>query len=779
MPPDLASSPVKSRAVCDARCFAERKVYIKELQKWSRSTLLLVGLEHATQRFAGANYWDAFDKSIKVSISSPEDFDIKGKDSKCCWCGGDRLGGSTSDQEALNSKPLEFGRNKSVCHTLINSVTAMGLEYPPMTPDSSASTSSFVGTSTTGARAMCERSTSESPLSLCSTNSCHSSRKEKMPSIMDRMFPGRNAHSHITDSTNSNVYSSSGGAEDDYQCRMTALMRLFPGMPTLHNPALFTMPDPWAGSSAIFPPNLPRSQTDGSMHATFQDKYDENNMMQKLSQWQTQLMAMNLFTNQLFGTPSHEFPSGSLSSIDSKFAAEEICRQTLSSVSRENAIEDEEDKPLDLSCTTGSVGNGNLNHPANLEHTTHKKSNLENKMTNGLPESVDGEVNAKKKWSLQKSLPYLNHRALFLHEKNAVDDSLNTKLQLIGTKRNYSQADLDAAVLDIRMGRLGTRRASVVYGIPRSTLRNKIYKLEAAEDNGDGSSKRRRLTAYALRKKERANHYRKGNRMPSLTSDLNSNSQPNPIPFGSTAMNITADCERDIDLNSSNDAELEMPPVKRSRSSAKLSSATLSDLANAAASLPTLNNFSEMLRQYVDGVEKEDSMHGAEGTSVTPPTEHNSGDEIGGTDSLSSKRVRPKRGQYRKYDKGALEKAVAAVRSGQMSVHRAGSFYGVPHSTLEYKVKERNLLRHKNKRAKANAMETELAATSLNNNVAILRQNSREAIDSVVSLMVESLAEDDNDDGRNGTDVSEAAVIGVVSNKRKSPNQLTDQQLET
>uniref|UniRef100_A0A0K0D5P0 HTH psq-type domain-containing protein n=2 Tax=Metastrongylidae TaxID=55271 RepID=A0A0K0D5P0_ANGCA len=30
-----------------------------------------------------------------------------------------------------------------------------------------------------------------------------------------------------------------------------------------------------------------------------------------------------------------------------------------------------------------------------------------------------------------------------------------------------------------------------------------------------------------------------------------------------------------------------------------------------------------------------------------------------------------------------------------MSVHRAGSYYGVPHSTLEYKVKERNLLRKK------------------------------------------------------------------------------------
>ncbi|KAK5967143.1 Helix-turn-helix protein, partial [Trichostrongylus colubriformis] len=43
-----------------------------------------------------------------------------------------------------------------------------------------------------------------------------------------------------------------------------------------------------------------------------------------------------------------------------------------------------------------------------------------------------------------------------------------------GIKRNYSQVDLTAAVNDIR--------ASVVYGIPRSTLRNKIYKLEAAEE---------------------------------------------------------------------------------------------------------------------------------------------------------------------------------------------------------------------------------------------------------------------------------------------------------
>jgi hypothetical protein len=39
--------------------------------------------------------------------------------------------------------------------------------------------------------------------------------------------------------------------------------------------------------------------------------------------------------------------------------------------------------------------------------------------------------------------------------------------------------------------------------------------------------------------------------------------------------------------------------------------------------------------------------------------------------------------------------AVRAVQRGEMSVHRAGSYFGVPHSTLEYKVKERHLLRQK------------------------------------------------------------------------------------
>lgn len=72
----------------------------------------------------------------------------------------------------------------------------------------------------------------------------------------------------------------------------------------------------------------------------------------------------------------------------------------------------------------------------------------------------------------------------------------------------------------------------------------------------------------------------------------------------------------------------------------------------------------------------------------------------------SDKKTRPKRGQYRKYNSQLLLEAVAAVQRGEMSVHRAGSYFGVPHSTLEYKVKERHLLRKKTKEAAKNANAT-------------------------------------------------------------------------
>lgn len=54
-----------------------------------------------------------------------------------------------------------------------------------------------------------------------------------------------------------------------------------------------------------------------------------------------------------------------------------------------------------------------------------------------------------------------------------------------------------------------------------------------------------------------------------------------------------------------------------------------------------------------------------------------------------TKHSRKKRGRYRQYNSEILEEAIGVVMSGKMSVSKAQNIYGIPHSTLEYKVKER------------------------------------------------------------------------------------------
>ncbi|XP_029305288.1 ligand-dependent corepressor-like [Cottoperca gobio] len=56
---------------------------------------------------------------------------------------------------------------------------------------------------------------------------------------------------------------------------------------------------------------------------------------------------------------------------------------------------------------------------------------------------------------------------------------------------------------------------------------------------------------------------------------------------------------------------------------------------------------------------------------------------------LGNKQPRKKRGRYRQYNTDLLEEAIDVVMGGKMSVSKAQTIYGIPHSTLEYKVKER------------------------------------------------------------------------------------------
>ena len=64
-------------------------------------------------------------------------------------------------------------------------------------------------------------------------------------------------------------------------------------------------------------------------------------------------------------------------------------------------------------------------------------------------------------------------------------------------KRTYTEEELSAALRDIQSGKLGTRRAAVIYGIPRSTLRNKVYKL-ALDRSNNGKRKVNTTPAIAI-----------------------------------------------------------------------------------------------------------------------------------------------------------------------------------------------------------------------------------------------------------------------------------------
>ena len=129
-----------------------------------------------------------------------------------------------------------------------------------------------------------------------------------------------------------------------------------------------------------------------------------------------------------------------------------------------------------------------------------------------------------------------------------------------------------------------------------------------------------------------------------------------------------------------------------------------------------------------------------------------------GTDG---KQIRPKRGQYRRYESEQLAKAVAAVLSNEMSVHKAGSYFGVPHSTvshslsspplvpfdrfqLEYKVKERNIkvsssIKPKQESTPVNENSTQQFSILLDDEKALPPSNS--------TAIAPSDDDDDDDDG--------------------------------
>lgn len=119
---------------------------------------------------------------------------------------------------------------------------------------------------------------------------------------------------------------------------------------------------------------------------------------------------------------------------------------------------------------------------------------------------------------------------------------------------------------------------------------------------------------------------------------------------------------------------------------------------------------SELCQGFARSIESDDISQSSS-PSPAKKMRHEDGDKKKSLDN-PTKKTRPKRGQYRKYNSQLLMEAVKAVQRGEMSVHRAGSYYGVPHSTLEYKVKERHLLRQKKIKEQREQREAEQGSTS-------------------------------------------------------------------
>ncbi|XP_071359363.1 ligand-dependent nuclear receptor corepressor-like protein isoform X4 [Trachinotus anak] len=293
-----------------------------------------------------------------------------------------------------------------------------------------------------------------------------------------------------------------------------------------------------------------------------------------------------------------------------------------------------------------------------------------------------------------------------------------------------SEGLLSKALKDIRSGRLQEQRAALLYGIPLHTLRQGLegcaegrlgmlpqlasgsrdFRDEvtshsvmssmlggearlvlqkvaawaeraeiggAAEENGDLNFPSSSLTFYQPRSLQKS--------LPHSFPQLRDALQPPPSPTPSldppTPLRIpqvrsVSDHNRSIPAENCSVAE-----NLHQRTSSTEGIACSSTAAARPSSVFKLRT--PFLAHGCPGSANESPHHlGPRGSSL------DDSEEVAGSRD-KDKQPRKKRGRYRQYDHVLMEEAITMVMAGRMSVSKAQGVYGVPHSTLEYKVKER------------------------------------------------------------------------------------------
>ncbi|XP_073970193.1 ecdysone-induced protein 93F isoform X3 [Rhodnius prolixus] len=343
-------------------------------------------------------------------------------------------------------------------------------------------------------------------------------------------------------------------------------------------------------------------------------------------------------------------------------------------------------------------------------------------------------------------------------------------------RRSYTEEELQAALRDIQSGKLGTRRAAVIYGIPRSTLRNKVYKLsqerrgfpglESAKDYDDDDDdrdlsederetekvlmspltmadvmrltvdKRRAMEAWPYLQQLLAHHRPLPDFMRSVVEEdrlakatasalpgCSTSDKEHQSPSDQSGVILKVPSFRPVPKNNGSDTSSPAGPRSESNSppagpppaknlalslreviTNSMNTKYAQDQAPLAAALPAQPlDF----RRGDQGVIRNHNNNHLEEKKLSPGNKGPSNSQANSqANNSGGKGTRPKRGKYRNYDRDSLVEAVRAVQRGEMSVHRAGSYYGVPHSTLEYKVKERHLMRPRKREPKPQPQTT-------------------------------------------------------------------------
>nr|XP_061791983.1 ligand-dependent nuclear receptor corepressor-like protein [Nerophis lumbriciformis] len=287
-----------------------------------------------------------------------------------------------------------------------------------------------------------------------------------------------------------------------------------------------------------------------------------------------------------------------------------------------------------------------------------------------------------------------------------------------------SEGLLSKALKDIRSGRLQEQRAALLYGIPLSTLRrgledwseetshqvsqsNRDFREELTSYNmmssmlgGEARLVLQKVAAWAERAEIGGDSEENGEltfpppslpfsqpcslkkSIPHSFSQLRDALQPPPSPTPSLEA----------------PAPLRIPQVRSMSSHSRLAPAEIhmatenrrTSPPDGAANLTTTARLSPFFKLRSPFL-----AHGCAGSANQSPlrliqrSSSLDDSEEGADRRDKDKPPRKKRGRYRQYDHELMEEAIAMVTAGRMSVSKAQGVYGVPHSTLEYKVKER------------------------------------------------------------------------------------------